>query len=105
MALNGGPYRVNADGSPIWSHELSRDDGPCGRGWYAYKESSDSGADGTTLTTPYVVFVGFGSEVTQIDRDAMFDAFGSLTLAPFDYLRPPAETSARYVRAADRGIA
>jgi len=97
VALNGGPYRVNADGSPIWSHELSRDDGPCGRGWYAYKESSEPGADGTTLTTPYLVFVGFGSEVTQTDQDAMFDAFSSLTLAPFDRLRPPAEASPSYV--------
>jgi hypothetical protein len=97
VALNGGPYRVNADGSPIWSHELSRDDGPCGRGWYAYKESSEPGGDGTTLTTPYLVFVGFGSEVTQTDRDAMFEAFGSLTLAPFDHLRPPPEASPSYV--------
>jgi hypothetical protein len=97
VALNGGPYRVNADGSPIWSHELSRDDGPCGRGWYAYKESSEPGPDGTILSTPYLVFVGFGSEVTQIDRDAMFDAFSSLTLAPFDHLRPPAEASPSYV--------
>lgn len=97
VALNGGPYRVNADGSPIWSHELSRDDGPCGRGWYAYKESSESGADGTTLTTPYLVYFGIGSEVTQTDRDAIFDAFSSLTLAPFDHLRPPAEASPSYV--------
>jgi hypothetical protein len=97
VALNGGPYRVNADGSPIWSHELSRDDGPCGRGWYAYKESSEPGADGTTLTTPYLVFVGFGSEVTQTDRDAIFEAFSSLALAPFDHLRPPAEASPSYV--------
>lgn len=97
VALNGGPYRVNADGSPIWSHELSRDDGPCGRGWYAYKESSKPGGDGTTLTTPYLVFVVFGSEVTQTDRDAMFAAFGSLTLAPFDQLRPPPEPSPSYV--------
>jgi hypothetical protein len=97
VALNGGPYRVNADGSPIWSDELSRDDGPCGRGWYAYRESSEPGGDGTSLTTPYLAFLGFGSEVTQTDRDAMFDTFSSLMLAPFDYLRPPAEPSPSYV--------
>ena len=88
-----GPHRVNADGSPIWSDELSRDDGPCGRGWYAYKESSEPEADGTTLSTPYLVFVGFGSGVTQTDRDALLAAFSSLTLASFDRLRPPAEAS------------
>jgi hypothetical protein len=97
VALNGGPYRVNPDGSPIWSHQLSQGDGPCGNGWYAYKASNEPGGDGTTLSTPYLVFAGFGPKVPQADREAMFRAFDSLTFAPFDDLRPPAEATPGYV--------
>jgi hypothetical protein len=94
VALNGGPYRVNANGSPIWPHELTEGDGPCGHGWYAYRAANDP-----QTSVPYLVFAGFGPEVASADRAAAFQAFDSLAIAPFDYLRPPAETSARYVRA------
>ncbi len=96
VALNGGPYRVNPDGSPIWSHDLSEGDGPCGHGWYAYRASlQPSGA--VTLEEPYLVFAGFGPRVSQSDRDAIFRAFDSLTLTPFDTLHPPMEASPAYV--------
>ncbi len=97
VALNGGPYRVNPDGSPIWSHVLSEGEGPCGRGWYAYKASTEPAGDSTSLSTPYLVFAGFGPGVSQTDRDAMFSAFDSLRLAPFDMLHPPAADSPSYV--------
>jgi hypothetical protein len=97
VALNGGPFRVNPDGSPIWTRLLSKSDGPCGRGWYAYEESSTSAPDGTTGSVPYLVFAGFGPNASQADQDAIFRAFDSLTLALFDYLRPPTQTSPSYV--------
>jgi hypothetical protein len=98
VALNGGPFRVNPDGTPIWKSELSEADGPCGRGWYAYKtaEGGDAPTDMTT-STPYLVFAGFGPNVSQGDRQAVFAAFDSLEFVPFDYLRPPAQDSPRYV--------
>jgi hypothetical protein len=92
VALNGGPYRVNANGSPIWSHELTEGDGPCGHGWYAYRATNSP-----QTSVPYLVFARFGPEVTPADRDALFRAFDSLAIAPFDYRRPPAESSPRYV--------
>jgi len=82
VALNGGPYRVNANGSPIWSHELTERDGPCGHGWYAYRA-----ANSPQTSVPYLVFARLGPEVTSTDRDALFRAFDSLAIAPFDYLR------------------
>ena len=38
VAVNGGPWSVDSNGSPIWSHELSPGNGPCGDGWYAYRD-------------------------------------------------------------------
>jgi hypothetical protein len=99
VALNGGPLRVNPDGSPVWMSELSEGDGPCGRGWYAYKKGPVMGPYGdVTGSTPYLVFAGFGSTVSQGDRDAVFAAFDSLDFAPFDFLHPPNEGSPSYVR-------
>jgi hypothetical protein len=97
VALNGGPFRVNPDGSPVWMSELSEGDGPCGRGWYAYKTVMAPYGDVTT-STPYLVFAGFGPSVSQGDRDAVFAAFDSLDFAPFDFLHPPNEGSPSYVR-------
>jgi hypothetical protein len=96
VALNGGPFRVNPDGSPVWMSELSEGDGPCGRGWYAYKTVNAPYGDVTT-STPYLVFAGFGPSVSQGDRDAVFAAFDSLEFAPFDFLHPPNEGSPSYV--------
>lgn len=96
VALNGGPFGVNPDGSPVWMSELSEGDGPCGRGWYAYKTVMGPYGD-VTASTPYLVFAGFGPSVSQGDRDAVFAAFDSLDFAPFDFLHPPNEGSPSYV--------
>ena len=97
VALNGGPFRVNPDGSPLWKSELSEGDGPCGEGWYAYKTVSSAVGD-VTASTPYLVFAGFGPTVSQGDRSAVFAAFDSLEFAPFDFLHPPTEASPSYER-------
>lgn len=97
VALNGGPYQVDQNGSPIWSHQLSPSEGPCGEGWYAYRASNRAGDDGTTLSTPYFVFAAFGPRTTPGDRDALFRVFESLSIEPFDHLRPPVDGSPAYV--------
>lgn len=94
IAENGGPYRVTEGGVPIWPHELVPDEGPCGEGWYAYRQASEPEEGGTTSVTPYLVFAGFGPDVTEVDRDAIFRAFDSMTLTNFDDLRPPAASAA-----------
>lgn len=91
VAVNGGPYLVNADGSPKWSHELTQGDGPCGEGMYAYREATSGNA-----SRPYLVFAGLGPDASAADRQAVLDAFASLDFALVDML-PPAETTPGYV--------
>lgn len=97
VALNGGPFRVNPDGSPVWKSELSEADGPCGEGWYAYKTAEGASGD-VTASTPYLVFAGLGPNVSQSDKMAVFAAFDSLEFEPFDFLHPPTEASPSYER-------
>jgi hypothetical protein len=91
VAVNGGPWLVNPDGSPKWSHELTQGDGPCGEGMYAYREAT-SGYE----SRPYLVFAGFGPDASSSDRQIVLDAFSSLDFAPVELL-PPAETTPGYV--------
>lgn len=91
VAENGGPWLVNPDGSPKWSHELTQGDGPCGEGMYAYREATSGNS-----TFPYLVYAGFGSGVSAADRQAVLDAFASLEFAPVELL-PPVETTPGYV--------
>jgi hypothetical protein len=91
VAANGGPYLVNPDGSPKWSQDLTQGDGPCGEGMYAYREATSG-----NVSRPYLVFAGFGSDVSATDRQAVLDAFASLDFALVDML-PPAETTPGYV--------
>jgi hypothetical protein len=91
VAVNGGPYIVNPDGSPKWSQDLTQGDGPCGEGMYAYREATSG-----NVSRPYLVFAGLGPDVSAADRQAVLDAFASLDFAPVDLL-PPAETTPGYV--------
>lgn len=91
VAVNGGPYLVDADGSPKWSRDLTPGDGPCGQGMYAYREATT-----TNTARPYLVFAGIGPGVSEDDRQVVLDAFASLEFAPVDLL-PPAETTPGYV--------
>lgn len=91
VAENAGPYLVNPDGSPRWSHELAPGDGPCGRGMYAYREATTA-----NLSRPYLVYAGFGPQVSEGDHQVVLDAFASLKFEWADNL-PPAETTAGYV--------
>jgi len=91
VAMNGGPYLVNPDGSPKWSSHLTPGDGPCGQGLYAYRETTTA-----NLAAPYLVFAGLGPDVSEADRQAVFEAFDSLSFA-WIQLEPPAETTPGYV--------
>jgi hypothetical protein len=97
VAVNGGPYLLAGDGTPRWPGELTQDDGPCGPGWYAYRHSTEEHSDGTTGERPYLVFARFGPDASEEDQRVVFDAYDSLSFAPADILRPPAEESPRYV--------
>jgi hypothetical protein len=92
VAVNGGPYLGNPDGSPKWSRHLTPGDGPCGQGMYAYREAST-----VSWARPYLVFAGFGPDVSEADRQVVLDAFASLSFAPVELLLPPAETTPGYV--------
>ncbi len=99
VAANGGPYLIDAQGHPRWPATLTRADGPCGPGWYAYRESWLDTGNGSGEARPYLVYAAFGPDVPQADRDEVFAAFSSLSLAPAtDFLYPPAETSPTYVQ-------
>lgn len=91
VAVNGGPYLVNPDGSPKWSSDLTPGDGPCGQGLYAYREATT-----VNLARPYLVFAGFGPRVSEADRQVVLDAFASLKFA-YTELLPPSETTPGYV--------
>lgn len=91
VAVNGGPWLVNPDGSPKWSHELTQGDGPCGEGMYAYRAATTPYS-----AQPFLVFAGFGPEVSEADRQVILDASASLDFAPVDS-PPPAETMPGYV--------
>jgi hypothetical protein len=89
VAVNGGPWLVNPDGSPKWSHQLTQGDGPCGEGMYAYRAATTPYS-----ARPYLVFAGFGPEVSEVDRQIVLDAFASLDFAFVDLL-PPGGADAR----------
>jgi hypothetical protein len=91
VAVNGGPWLVNPDGSPKWSHQLTQGDGPCGEGMYAYRAATTPYS-----ARPYLVFAGFGPEVSEVDRQIVLDAFASLDFAFVDLL-PPGEPTPGYV--------
>ena len=91
VAMNAGPWLVNPDGSPKWSRHLTPGDGPCGQGMYAYREATTR-----TWMVPYLVFAGFGPDVSEADRQVVLDAFTSLGFAYAETF-PPAETTPGYV--------
>jgi hypothetical protein len=91
VAMNAGPWLVNPDGSPKWSRHLTPGDGPCGQGMYSYREATTP-----TLMVPYLVFAGFGRDVSEADRQVVLDAFTSLDFAYAETF-PPAETTPGYV--------
>lgn len=97
VAANGGPYLVDGSGLPRWTGTLTRDEGPCGPGLYAYRHSTDGGG-GAGEERPYMVFAGFGPQASSADRAAVFAAFASLSFDPAgDFLRPPADATPSYV--------
>jgi hypothetical protein len=99
VAANGGPYLTDAQGHPRWPGTLTRADGPCGPGWYAYRESRLDAGDGSGEARPYLVYAGFGPDVPDADRDEVFAAFSTLSFSPAsDFLHPPAEASPAYVQ-------
>ena len=99
VAANGGPYLIDAEGHPRWPARLTRADGPCGPGWYAYRELWLDTGDGSGEARPYLVYAAFGPDASQADRDDVFATFSSLSFAPAsDFLYPPAESSPAYVQ-------
>jgi hypothetical protein len=99
VAASGGPYLIDAEGHPRWPATLTRADGPCGPGWYAYRESWLDTGNGSGEARPYLVYAGFGPDVPDADRDEVFAAFSTLSFSPEnDFLYPPAESSPGYVQ-------
>ncbi|MGZ4146423.1 MAG: hypothetical protein ACXVPL_01845 [Actinomycetota bacterium] len=105
VAANGGPYLLNDDGTARWGAEPTLDDGPCGRGWYAYRQSIANGPNGTSEERPYLVFAAFGPDVSDADRRQIIHSFDGLTFEPAeDFLYPPADASPVYATAPTRSV-
>ena len=71
--------------------------GPCGEGLYAdFSVSSDPSAG----TGRYFAFLGFGSDVSDADRQAVLDAYDGLTVADHPQVSASFGTGPGYVMAA-----
>ncbi|MEW6059887.1 MAG: hypothetical protein AB1551_07105 [Actinomycetota bacterium] len=72
-----------------WPVELQSGSGVCGDGYYARWVSSRG--------TPYLAFAGFGPNVSAEDRQAVFDAFASMSFHALELNTLPAESVPGYV--------
>ncbi len=71
-----------------WPVQLNPGPGPCGDGDYAHWRSATG--------TPYIAYARFGPGASSSDRQAVLDAFASMSFDTL-LLEPPAERTAGYV--------